>query len=273
MSANQKKPELQITQEFLDDKRRTLRLKKSAILQLKLDNIDRPSINIAENIDEYKQAFNITYEEYVRKGYADENKEFPYCYSQYSLLPETCVYVFKTYKTVIATLTEIFDTPEFGLPMDTLYKRELDALRDQGRRIVELSQLVTSRRYRMKNIMITLCKMMFNYSRLSNVDDICIMVNPNHVRFYRQIFLFQTYGEKHYYNKVHAYAVPLRINMRTIENDLYDKYSHLAFDEDLYRYFCRINREQNELYAGNINYKKASTPKEVLDFFAPRLAP
>ncbi len=53
----------------------------------------------------------------------------------------TCVFIFRTYLTVISTLTQIFDSELFGLPMDVLYKGELDTLRGQGRNITELSAL------------------------------------------------------------------------------------------------------------------------------------
>lgn len=258
-----------LTPADIEDNRRTLRLRKSSLVELKMEGIDRPSIKIAETLDEYKQAFNLTHETYVGSGYVKASPDHPYHYSAYSLLPETCLFVFKSYLTVIATLTEIFDSPALGLPMDELYKQELDSLRDRSRSVVELSSFVTSKSYRMRNIMVYLCKAMFNYSAMNNVDDICVMVNPKHVKFYTRMFLFEPFGQEKFYEKVQAPAVALRLDMDGIEERVREKYSRFEFTEDLHNFFYRTNTTLDMLLSGSISAKKTSTPEEIRDFFGP----
>ena len=256
-----------ITRADVEDKRRTLRLRKSALLKLKLDGIDRPGIKVADVIEEYKQAFNLVHNEYVGCNYIAADSDHPYHYTPYSLLPETCVFVFKSYLTVVATLTEIFDTPEYGLPMDELYREELNELRGQGRTVVELSAFVTSKHFRMRNIMVYLCNAMFQYSQINNVDDICIMVNPKHTSFYTKMFLFEPFGPERFYDKVQAPAVPLRVDMHHIEKRLHEKYSRFEYEDDLYRFFCKTNTTLDMLLSETISHKKHTTPKDVLEFF------
>ena len=104
-------PPLAVTD--IEDKRRTLRMRKSSLLQLKLEDMDRPAIKIAETLDEYKQAFKIAHDEYVRSGYITANPEHPYHFSPFSLRPDSCIFIFKYYLTVVATLTE------FSIPRKT----------------------------------------------------------------------------------------------------------------------------------------------------------
>jgi hypothetical protein len=257
----------EVTHESIVDKRRTLRLRRSSLLKLDMEGLDKPSIKIAETLDEYQQAFRLVHNEYSSVGYIPPCPQHPYHYSHYSLLPETCVFLFKTNLTVVATLTEIIDTAQNGLPMDELYRKELDALRNQGRVVVELSAFVTSRTQRMRNIMVYMCNAMFNYSKINKIDDICIMVNPKHVQFYTQMFLFEPYGPERFYEKVQAPAVPLRVDMREIENRLRGAYSQYEFTEDLHLFFCRTNTTLEMLQSGSVSTSKRSTPREVLDFF------
>jgi len=261
-------PPSTFTPEAIEDRRRTLRLRRSSLVDLKMEGIDRPSIKIAETLDEYRQAFRLAHDCYVSTGYLENSPGRPYHYSTYSLLPETCVFVFKSYLTVIATLTEIHDTPELGLPMDALYREQIDGLRRGNRKVVELSSFVTSPDYRMRNIMVYLCKAMFNYSIFNDVDDICIMVNPKHVKFYTRMFLFEPFGPELFYEKVQAPAVALRVNMDHIEARLRGKYSGHEFTEDLHGFFCRTNTTQGMLLSGSASCKKKQTSREILDFFA-----
>ena len=255
----------------IDDRRRTLRLRRSSLLELRMEGIDRPSIKIAETLDEYQQAFRLVHDAYASMGYIRPRTEFPYHYSTFSLLPDTCLFIFKSGLNVIATLTQIHDVPPHGLPMDKLYKKEVDKLRSSGRVVVELSSFVTLEKYRMRNIMVYLCKVMFDYSRMTKVNDICVMVNPKHVKFYTRMFLFSPFGPEKYYETVGAPAVALRVNLDDIDTRLREKYSRFEFTEDLHNFFCRTNTTRGNLSPEDICQKKCQTSKEVLEYFRNHL--
>lgn len=222
------------------ERRRTLRIKRSNLLNLQLDDIDRPAIKIAETQDEYEQSFRLVHETYLRMGYLKEPQPHGLLFSVYSLLPETVIFVAKSYLTVISTLTEIFDTEPFGLPMDTIYKPELDTLRAQGRRVVELSALVTPPKLRWRNLFMVLAQVMYQYSVYRGVDDLCIAVNPKHVSFYKDILLFEDFGPERHYPRVDAPAVALRVDMHHIAGRLKEVYDSNDMDTNLYLYFHRM---------------------------------
>lgn len=223
------------------ERRRTVRLKRSALLKSKMDEIDRPSIKIAETSDEYEQALSLVYQEYVDAGYIPDPNPEGKIFSVYNLLPETAVFIAKTYLTVVSTLTQIFDSELFGLPMDSIYHDELSELREKGRKIVELGALATQRGFRWQNLFMYLCQTMYWYAQYKDVDDLCITINPKHVRFYKTIFLFEEFGPEKAYPKVGAPAVLLRLNMDDIEHNLKHVYSSFDFDCNLYDYFHRMN--------------------------------
>ncbi|SMP63008.1 hypothetical protein SAMN06295888_11088 [Desulfonatronum zhilinae] len=250
---------------LMHERRRTIRIRRSALLKTNLDDIDRPAIKVAEIRDEWRQSFALVYKEYLEQGYIKQAHPSKLSYTVYNFLPSTCVFIFKSYLSVISTLTQIFDSPEFGLPMDILYHDELNTLRDQGRIVTELSALATPKEARWCNLMVYLCKTMFEYSKLSKVNDICIMVNPKHVRFYKAIFLFEDFGEEKYYETVGAPAVALRINYDSIEGKLNQAYGDLDFETNLYAFFCKVNSTMEEIEGDNICPTKRK-PMDYEDF-------
>jgi len=223
------------------ERRRTIRIRRSALLDAKLELLDRPSLKVAETLDEYSQAFKVLHDVYLSSGYLPHPHPSGMHYSAHHLLPKTCVFLFKTYLTVLSTMSYIPDTPKFGLPMDSLYKAELDGLRNSGRKVVELGSLATTRHRCWQNLMIFLSKAVFQYALSTGADDLCIMVNPKHVRFYNSIFLFQPFGEERHYDKVDAPAVALRVDMHGIEPALRSAYKGSDFDTDLHSFFVKIN--------------------------------
>ncbi|PKN42130.1 MAG: hypothetical protein CVU60_07885 [Deltaproteobacteria bacterium HGW-Deltaproteobacteria-18] len=238
------------------DRRRSVRLRRSAMLRAKMDEIDRPNIKIAENRDEWSQSFALVYREYLASGYIQQPHSSEMHLSIYNLLPATCVFIFRTYVTVISTLTQIFDSKLFGLPMDVLYRPELDSLRSRGRMITELSALATPRETRWCNLMVFLSKTMFEYSMMNKIDDICIMVNPKHVNFYKTMFLFENFGEERFYPGVGAPAVALRINMDHIEDKVSEKYKDYDVDDNIHEFFYKMKSTLVELNNGWTFYDK-----------------
>ena len=251
-----------LSEELLQERRRSIRLRRSAMLKEKLEEIEKPNIKIAETRDELAQSFALVYKEYSDLGYIKEPHPSGMHFSVFNFLPSTCVFIFRSYLTVISTLTQVFDTPLFGLPMDSLYKEELDALRAQGRKITELSALATPREMRWCNLMVFLSRTMFEYSRMNGVDDICIMVNPKHVKFYKTMFLFEDFGPERFYAGVGAPAVALRIDMDHIEQKLLEKYRNIEMEGDMYSFFCKLNSTLEELQKGYTFYEKRHPMQE-----------
>ncbi len=222
---------------FSPERRRTIRFKPSELLKSRLGTVDRPAVKIAGDIDEHKQAFSLVHDTYLRMGYLSTPKPHGMLYTIHTLLPETVMFVAKSYLTVISTLTEIFDTELFGLPMDELYRKELDALRSKGRKIVEVSSLVTPVDFRWKNVFMYINKIMYLYSLDRGVNDICIAVNPRHVRFYKHELLFEDLGPERYYPKVNAPAVALRLNIDCVREKPKYAYDGIDLDRNVHAYF------------------------------------
>lgn len=222
------------------DRRRTIRIKRSGLRRSELEQLDRPALKFAETNDELEQLFRLVYEVYRQKNLVSHNDN-GMLYNIYSLLPSTTHVIAKSYQDVISNLTEIFDNKYFGLPMDELYKEELDVLRNEGRNVTELSALATPKEHRWKNIFHYLVQVVYWYSFYTNVDDICISINPRHVRYYMYIFPFERFGPERYYERVGAPAIGLRVKVKEIVDRMQEICNDLNFDTSLLDYFKRIN--------------------------------
>lgn len=230
-----------------DDLYRMRRIQKSSLIKCDLSEIEHPNIKPAEHLYEYRQAFKLVHDEYADSGYITPSPDHPFHYSIYSFLPETRVFIFQSHRKVLATLTQVFDSSGFGLPMDCLYERELDGLRQKNRLVTEISALATARPFRMRNLTVHLWRATLKHSRANSIDDICIMVNPKHVRFYTKILLFEQFGPLLFYDKVQAQAVPLRVDVNRIEERLREKYGRLDQAENLHAFFCGADSVQDGL--------------------------
>ena len=198
------------------------------------------SCNMAQTRNELEQAFSLIYKEYFRAGYVKKATPSKMLVSIYNLLPKTIVWIVKFNYTVVSTLTQVFDS-SLGLPLDEVYKKELDELRSEGRRMVEISALAISGKHRWQNAYMPLFRNMLRHVLSCEVTDLCIAVNPKHRTFYKEILLFEDIGEKKYYPKVNAPSVAMRLDLTTVEKRFEQVYGRMKPEFNLHYYFFRCN--------------------------------
>jgi len=114
------------------------------------------------------------------------------------------------------------DTP-IGLPMDEIYHDEVQALRDGGRRLVEVTMLADRRLSVSRSLamVLALMKLVFDYATLSlKSTDLCITVNPHHDKFYHEYLLFTPLGGLRAYPSVSGNpAIARRLDLVRVEEE------------------------------------------------------
>ena len=215
------------------------RMRHSAMIQRELEDAAQPTVKMAETPEEIEEALSLVYREYVRLGYISEGHGAKIYATIYHLLPQTSILLCTVQEQIIGTLTQIFDSRIFGLPSDCLYYDELQKLRKSGRKVIEISALATLSGRPKQNAFVYLFRAVYEYTKLWNVDDLCIMVNPKHVAFYKAVLLFEQLGPEKYYPRVGAPAVALRLNLDHIEERLKENYCDLGGEnENWYSFLC-----------------------------------
>jgi len=207
----------------------------NAVIQ---DNIDY-TFKIASSQQELFQAFHLLYKEYRKAGYVTD-KPRQILFNQYHLLPETTVFIAKKDGEVLSTASIVYDSTEAGLPMDCLYRHELDALRKRNRRILEISSLASEKSLTGIHVATNFTRLVFLYSIFQKVNDICIMVNPRHVEYYARYFPFTVFGEEKFYPKVNAPAVALRVDVDEVRAFFERTRMIYTLGHQVFRYYLSV---------------------------------
>lgn len=112
---------------------------------------------------------------------------------------------------VIGTLTIGIDSP-CGLLVDTLYKDEIDRLRQDQRLVCEFTKLAVDQEIKSKRVLASLFHLAYIYAHLIHgATDTVIEVNPRHAVFYKRMLGFEQLGEERMCPRVSAPAVLLRL--------------------------------------------------------------
>ena len=172
------------------------------------------TVKLATTQSELEQSYRLLHDVYVLSGFMKPHRSGMRI-SIYNALPGTRTFVAKENGIVIGCISSIPDSP-FGLPMDQIYKQEVDALRRRGRRLVEVSGLATAPEYSRKGarIFLSLVQNLTAQAHVDGMDDFCIAINPSHKGFYEKGLHFEVFGGLKSYDSVNsapAYALRLRV--------------------------------------------------------------
>ena len=118
---------------------------------------------------------------------------------------------------VFGTLSLRLDSPS-RLRADELYRLEIDAFRDRGRVVCEMTGFAVDRDYGSREVLACLFHLLYLYAhRRHACSDLFIEVNPRHVGFYQQRLRFRIAGPQRTCVRVAAPAVLLHLDLEYVE--------------------------------------------------------
>ena len=108
-----------------------------------------------------------------------------------------------------------------GLLADTLYSKEIDAVREIGGRVCEVTQLAIDPAVGAHNALAGLLQALYVVARLTQrMTDLFIEVHPRHANFYQRVFGFRRIGVERICPRVGAPAVLLHLSQAEFERAL-----------------------------------------------------
>lgn len=161
---------------------------------------------IAHASEEKRQSRALIKSQYLESGYLSAGKALDEKMARHE--EHTTTFVVWHEETVLATLSLIIDSSA-GLPMDELYKKELDILRHRKKRLAEVTQLAAaeqtitqlfphlSRKQRL-TFVLPLFRFVLHFALWKELDALCIAINPKHALLYDTLG-FENIGELRYY--------------------------------------------------------------------------
>lgn len=208
----------------------------------------------AESRADLKKVFELRYNVYLEKGYALNNESKLDVTSFDAKLNTLILLVANAKNEVVGSMSLYYDDFNF-LPADTIFKDELNLLRKEGVKFVEVSKFVVRHDYQnQKEIILSLINTSFIHSfRIMNFDSFIIEVNPHHVVFYRRLLGFEQLGEIKECPRVNNAPAVLLIcskdkYLNAIDKGIFEKRS-------LYNYF--LNKEIEHSIIAKLKTKTA----------------
>ncbi len=142
---------------------------------------------------------------YSWRGYATDALDLPHH------SPNCITLEASAEQQLFGTLTLGFDSDD-GLLADSLYRPEIDGLRNKGLKVCEITKLAFDPKHSSKEALASLFHLAYIYARdIYNATDLLIEVNPRHASFYQRRLGFKQIGEIRTCPRVGAPAVLLHV--------------------------------------------------------------
>ena len=180
---------------------------------------------IAATRDERAAAFRLVYRSYLRARLGEPNTH-EMRVTPYHLLPTTEVFIALYQGEAIFTVSLVADG-ELGLPMESVYAEEVARRRERGLLVGEVSCLADRRSQfrRFFPVFLRLSRLMVQYARRQDLDELLVAVHPKHARFYQRFMDFELIGGKTSYPAVRNHpAVALCLDFARIDRERPENY-------------------------------------------------
>jgi hypothetical protein len=174
---------------------------------------------VARDRETFDAAFRLVHDRYVWRDYMAPDPSGRRINLRHAL-PSTRVFVARAADQVVGTVS-VFQDSALGLPIDDLYRPELDLLRNEGRQLVEASHLATAPEGRLIGIALVmrLFRVMLLYlAEFTGVDDLCLAVSPRHAAFYESFIECEVIGDVRFYETVGVPAVAMRLDLQRVRD-------------------------------------------------------
>jgi hypothetical protein len=145
--------------------------------------------NVASNFHEIIDAWSLVYRQYLATSLIEPNALELFTFPEY-ISNQSAVIIGKEGTDILCTASGILDG-EKGLPLDTYYKHELDSLREQGKRLIEIGLVADTRK---TDGMANAVELMNNIARFgvqTNHLDYVVGIHPRRVNLYNRLWGFK----------------------------------------------------------------------------------
>ncbi len=171
--------------------------------------------SVARSLGDVVSAWELVYQSYRRRDLVEVNPFGIHTTTQ-AVGPQTIVVRGCIEDVTVCTVSAILDRGQ-GLPLDAVYRANLDELRSRGHRLMEIG-LFADRREQLTRSLDALFQMMryiFWIGLGTGHDFAVIGVNPRHVAFYTKYFDFDLFGQETVYPTVRNHpVVPLYLDWK-----------------------------------------------------------
>ncbi len=205
--------------------RRFIRLKRSKLTTSALRQGFR--VGFACDRAQKEKSYRLVYKRYRDVGLIQGPPEGMW-YTVFHALPasRTAVAILEEEGGEPISISTLIEDSSLGLPSDSIYKDKIDAFREKGQRVAEVSCLAALSLERGRNSFLHIFRLPGLNSLYKGIDDLIISVHPKHTQFYDDILLFEPIGDVRYYPYLKdALASLEHLNVRTAPQKCLDAFA------------------------------------------------
>jgi ribosomal protein S18 acetylase RimI-like enzyme len=175
------------------------------------------AVSRALGLEDHWQAYTLVHDCYVQRGYMAPCRGGARIRS-FEAIPEMATFVAKVDDRVVAVTSVLMDSPELGLPSGKAFGAEIGELRQAGRRVCEITNLAVHPDWRCRNVFSELTRCCLAHAIGIGYDDMFIAISPEHARFFKEVLLFEPWGDKRdYSDTVKDVVAGMRLDLRTVK--------------------------------------------------------
>lgn len=152
--------------------------------------VNQYHIEAVTNKDKMKEVENLVYLKYKEKRFCSDRFEV---HSSFIKKNKITLGIYEA-NELCATLTLVFDLPEKKLPSEHLYQEELEKLRNQGLKVVEVTKL--SSKAGKEEALYFLFILSFLFTQKVLYTDMVALIEPRHQFYYKSKFNFDIIGNE-----------------------------------------------------------------------------
>lgn len=151
-------------------------------------------------------------------------------------------FVAKAEGRVVAVMSIVPDSQEFGLPSDKAFGAELDSLRAQSRRVCEITNLAVDPSYRNGSIFLELTRVILAHGLTMGYTDGFVSISEEHGSFFQTVLGFEPFGDRRNYGgDTVDYVIGMRLDGTTFEQRLKEVDQDMGYDSFLQNWFYTHN--------------------------------
>lgn len=195
----------------------------------------------ARSKEDYERAFGLAYESYQAARMVLPNPSGLW-FTPFHALPDSRVVLasFPDATRMAATGTVVFDSVEFGLPSDWLYRERLNRLRRQGRFVVEFLSLVVRPGAEAGALLFHVFRLLYRYAVYKGATDLVVSVRPEEAAFYERVLLFRRLGPMRLYPRYHSlYVVLEHMDLEQLPRLYAQVFGNLPKEKNLYYFLVK----------------------------------
>jgi len=191
------------------------------------NSVGRPktglNYSVARTLQDVLEAWQLVYKAYRADDLIDVNPYEIHTTPQ-AIGPNSAVITACIGPLAVGTISGYRDGP-LGLPLDSVYRPELERLRHSGRKLMEVGLFADRRQHlnRAAEGLFELMRFAYFFGVHLQVDDFVIGVHPRHAAFYMRLLAFEQIGQVKTYPTVKDHAVVLlrlKLDERTEQTKL-----------------------------------------------------